>query len=177
MKFIATQLPGVFRIDIELHTDERGWFARMWCEEEFTKHGLSPHLAQCSISFTMRQGTVRGMHWQAPPHAEDRLVRCTRGSIHDVVVDVRKDSPTFTQSLSVMLTADNHTMLYIPAGCAHGFQTLKDMTEVFYHMSVPYASAAGRGVRWNDPAFTITWPLPVSVISKRDEQWPDFVAE
>jgi dTDP-4-dehydrorhamnose 3,5-epimerase len=117
------------------------------------------------------------MHWQAPPHAEDRLVRCTRGSICDVVIDLRKDSPTFTHSLSVTLTADNHTMLYIPAGCAHGFQTLEDMTEVFYQMSVRYVPAAGRGVCWNDPEFRVTWPLPVSVISKRDEQWPGFVTQ
>lgn len=174
MLFTQTPLPGVVVIDPEPHADERGFFARSWCREEFARHGLNPKLAQCNISYNRRQGTLRGMHYQQAPFAEAKLVRCTRGAIYDVALDLRPDSRTFMQHFAVELTADNHRMLYVPEGCAHGFLTLEDHTEVFYQMSEMYRSDCGRGVRWNDPAFAIAWPAQVRVISERDRSYPDF---
>jgi dTDP-4-dehydrorhamnose 3,5-epimerase len=174
MIFEGTELPGVVAITFELQSDHRGFFARSWCQREFAAHGLNPRLVQCNISFNQHKGTLRGMHYQAAPNAEAKLVRCTRGAIYDVVLDVRPESPTYKQWIAVELDAENRNMLYVPEGCAHGFLTLEDETEVFYQMSEFYAPGAGRGVRWNDPAFQISWPISVKVISERDRDYPDF---
>jgi dTDP-4-dehydrorhamnose 3,5-epimerase len=174
MKYHETKLPGVFEISIEPMADERGFFARSWCEKEFEAHGLNPALVQCNISVNKRKGTLRGVHYQVAPHSETKLVRCTRGAIFDVIVDLRSDSPTFKQWVGIVLTAEKRTMAYVPEGCAHGFLTLDDDTEVFYQMSQFYNTEAGRGVRWNDPAFAIDWPAKVEVISERDGAYPNF---
>lgn len=174
MKFLETTIPGAFELHIEPHYDERGFFARTWCERDFAKHNLNPKLVQCSLSFTGKKRTLRGMHYQTPPFAEAKLVRCTRGSIFDVVVDLRRDSKAFKRWFGTTLTADNHSMLYIPEGCAHGFLTLEDATEVAYQMSEFYNSESASGVRYNDPAFRITWPDKIEVISERDHTYPDF---
>jgi dTDP-4-dehydrorhamnose 3,5-epimerase len=166
---------GAFVIEPEPAWDERGFFARTWCRREWRERGLTAELAQCSISYNARAGTVRGMHYQAGAHAEAKLVRCTRGRIYDVVVDLRSGSPTFTQWTAVELGADDRRMVYVPEGCAHGFQTLTDATEVFYQISAFYEPASQRGVRWDDPAFGIVWPeAPSRVISSRDRAFPDF---
>ncbi|HEX6040824.1 dTDP-4-dehydrorhamnose 3,5-epimerase [Longimicrobium sp.] len=175
MIFVPTLLDGAWVVEPEPVEDERGFFARTWCADEFRARGLDPALAQCSVSFNRRRGTLRGMHFQAAPHAEAKLVRCTRGALWDVVVDLRPGSPTFTRWFGVELTADNHRALYVPQGFAHGFQTLADDTEVFYQISVPYAPGAGRGVRWDDPAFGIRWPhADARILSDRDRAYPDF---
>jgi dTDP-4-dehydrorhamnose 3,5-epimerase len=174
MKFLETEIAGVFKILPELVHDERGFFARSWCQEEFASHGLNSRLVQCNISGNLKKGTLRGMHYQASPYAEAKLVRCTRGSIFDVAVDLRVDSLTYKRWASAVLSAENHSMLYIPEGCAHGFLTLEDTCEVFYQMSEFYHSEAARGVRWNDSAFGIEWPLRPAVISARDASYPDF---
>jgi dTDP-4-dehydrorhamnose 3,5-epimerase len=176
MIFTRTAIAGVCIIDPERLEDDRGFFARVWCRREFEAQGLNPGLVQCSISFNRKQGTLRGMHYQAPPHAEARLVRCTSGAIFDVIVDLRPESKTFRPWFSVELSADNRRMLYIPEGMAHGFLTLRDDTEVFYQMSEYYAAEFTRGVRWNDPAFGIRWPANVAVMSERDRNYPDFRA-
>jgi dTDP-4-dehydrorhamnose 3,5-epimerase len=169
MKFSETKLKGVFEIDLEPMSDERGFFARSWCRTEFETHGLNPNLAQCNISFNARKGTLRGMHYQEAPYGECKLVRCTRGALYDVAVDLRPESPTFRNWISTILSAGNRRALFIPEGCAHGFQTLEDDTEVFYQMSEFYKPGLGRGVRWDDPAFRIQWPLEVQVVSGRDQ--------
>jgi dTDP-4-dehydrorhamnose 3,5-epimerase len=169
-----TELPGAYIVDIEPHQDERGFFARTWCQREFEQHGLNPHLAQCSNSYNKRKGTLRGMHYQAAPHAEVKLIRCTAGAIFDVIIDLRPASPAFTRHIAVVLSAENRRMLYVPEGCAHGFQTLEDNTEVFYQMSEFYAPEYARGVRWNDRAFGIAWPHADRIIIDRDQQYPDF---
>ena len=174
MKFIETSIPDVLIIEPELHADERGFFARTYCHDEFAARSLPTSWAQCSLSFNHERGTVRGMHFQAPPYAEAKLVRCTRGAIHDVVLDLRPDSSTFLRHVAVTLNAENRRLLYIPKGLAHGFQTLEDDSEVFYQISSRYRPETSRGVRWNDPAFSIHWPLPVSRISERDRTYPDF---
>lgn len=174
MQFLTTTLPGVFEIRIEPHCDERGFFARTWCQSEFEEHGINPRLVQCNVSFNQRKGTLRGMHFQASPHAEAKLVRCTRGSAYDVVLDLRPGSPSYRQWVGVTLTAENRNMMYVPEGCAHGFITLEDGTEVFYQMSEFYDAPSARGVRWNDPAFGIIWPIETAVISERDASYPDF---
>jgi|SRR5579863_1154698 len=174
MIFHATRLPGVFEISIEPHNDERGFFARSWCVREFEQHGLNPVTVQCNISFNEKKGTLRGMHYQAEPHPETKLVRCTRGAIFDVVVDLRPDSPAYKQWIGVTLTAENRRMLYIPAGCGHGLLTLEDRAEIFYQMSEFYYPELSRGVRWNDPAFGIEWPISPATISERDRTYPDF---
>ncbi len=174
MKFQPTPLEGAWIVEIEPLTDERGFFARTWCREEFQEHGLVSHLAQCSLSATKKKGTIRGLHFQKPPHEEAKLVRCTTGRIYDVIVDLRSASPTCKRWFSVELTAAAHNALYVPPGFAHGFQTLEDGCEVFYQMSCPHQPASASGVRWDDPAFHITWPLPVSVISQADRSYPDF---
>lgn len=163
-------------IEVERLTDERGFFARAWCQREFAEHGLNPRLVQCNISYNPRRGTLRGMHYQAVPHSEAKLVRCTRGAIYDVIVDLRSDSPSYLRHFGVDLTAEGREMLYVPEGVAHGFLTLEDETEVFYQMSEFYAPEAARGVRWNDPAFGIRWPIEVAVISPRDAAYPDFAS-
>lgn len=175
MKFVETGVAGVWIVELERHNDERGFFARSWCQHEFARRGLNHNLVQCNISWNMRRGTLRGMHFQSPPHEEAKLVRCTRGAVYDVAVDVRPHSPTFKRWAAVELTEDNFTMLYVPEGCAHGFQTLVDNTEVFYQMSACYAPGAARGVRWNDPGFGIAWPLcEEPIVSPRDASYPDY---
>jgi len=174
MIFHETKLKGVFEIHIEPNTDDRGFFARSWCQKEFEDHGLNPRLVQCNISRNARKGTLRGMHYQAEPNPEAKLVRCTAGSIYDVALDIRPNSPTFGQWFGTVLTAENHHMLFIPNGCAHGLLTLEDNTEIFYQMSEFYHPELSRGVRWNDPAFKIAWPAAVEVISDRDRAYPDF---
>ena len=174
MIFQETTIRGVAEIHLEPMSDQRGSFARTWCRAEFEEHGLNPRLAQCSLSFNTRKGTLRGMHYQLQPHAEAKLVRCTSGAIYDVVVDLRPGSPTYRQWIAVVLTADKRNMVYVPEGCAHGFLTLADETEVFYQMSEFYCPEAARGVRWDDLAFGIAWPAPIEVISERDASYPDF---
>ncbi|MGH7890476.1 MAG: dTDP-4-dehydrorhamnose 3,5-epimerase, partial [Thermodesulfobacteriota bacterium] len=172
MKFIETSLPSVFHIELQLLKDERGHFARSYCTRAFSEHGLTPCLEQCNISFNQKKGTLRGMHFQIEPHAEAKLVRCVRGKIWDVVIDLRPGSKTFEQWIGIELAAQAPSMLYIPAGCAHGFQTLEDETEVFYQMSYPFVSEAARGIRWNDPYFNITWPKDKRIISAKDQNYP-----
>jgi dTDP-4-dehydrorhamnose 3,5-epimerase len=175
MIFTATPLRGAFVLDPELKEDERGFFARVWCREEFERHGLETRLVQCSISFNTRAGTLRGMHYQAAPYGEVKVIRCTQGSIFDVIIDLREDSPTFTRHIAVVLSASNRRLLYIPAGFAHGFQTLEVNTEVMYQMSEVYRADRARGVRWNDPAFGIEWPeAETRIMALRDRTCPDF---
>jgi dTDP-4-dehydrorhamnose 3,5-epimerase len=177
MKFQETKLPGVFEILLDPMSDDRGFFARSWCQREFESHGLNSRLVQCNVSFNQREGTLRGLHYQAAPFAEAKVVRCTSGAIYDVAVDLRPKSPAYKQWLGVTLTAAERNMLFIPEGLAHGFLTLGDNTEVFYQMSEFYDPASARGVRWNDPAFRINWPLEPQVISNRDRDYPDFNPE
>lgn len=172
MIFIETKLPGVFLIEPELHRDERGFFARTWCQHEFKARGLNPHLVQCNISFNRKQGTLRGMHYQIAPYAEAKVVRCTRGAIYDVIIDLRPESSTFKQWLALELSAENYRMLYVPEGLAHGFETLVNDTEVLYQMSQFYHPECAQGIRWNDLAFGVEWPLPVDVISEKDGTYP-----
>jgi dTDP-4-dehydrorhamnose 3,5-epimerase len=172
--FTESRLAGAYVIDPELHADERGLFARTFCAKEFAQHGLSTTLVQCNISQNRRKGTLRGMHWQAWPHEEAKLIRCTRGTIHDVIIDLRPGSPTLGEHIGVDLTADNRRMLYVPEGFAHGFLTLDDDTEVFYQMSAFYEPAAARGLRHDDPALGIRWPAAVTVVSEKDRRWPDW---
>jgi dTDP-4-dehydrorhamnose 3,5-epimerase len=174
MIFCETKLPGVFEMQIEPKSDERGFFARAWCAQELEAHGLNPRLAQCSISFNVRKGTLRGMHYQAAPLPETKIVRCTQGSLYDVVLDLRPQSRTFKQWIGVTLTAAKRNMVYVPEGCAHGFITLEDETEIFYQISEFFKAELSRGVRWNDTAFKIDWPEDVQVISERDRTYPDF---
>ena len=176
MIFLETSLQGAYVIEVEKREDERGFFARSWCVREFAAKGLDPHLVQCNVSFNKRKGTLRGLHYQIPPHAEVKLVRCTKGSFFDVIVDLRKDSPTFLKWVGVELTASNHRMLYIPKLFAHGFQTLEDNTEIFYQMSEFYEPAASKGLRWNDPRLGISWPDIGGVMSQKDQAYPDLEA-
>ena len=174
MIFAETELEGAFVIEPEKKEDERGFFARTWCREEFLARGLNPCLAQCSVSYNKRKGTLRGMHYQAAPHEEAKLVRCTRGAVYDVILDLRLASPTFKRWVALDLTATNHRMVYVPEGFAHGFQTLEDDTEVFYQISEFYYPEFTRGVRWNDTAFDIQWALDVSIVSQKDALLEDF---
>lgn len=177
MIFKETKLSGAFVIEVQRLEDDRGFFGRSFCRQEFIARGLNPDVAQCSISFNRKAGTLRGMHYQTAPHAEDKLISCTRGKLYDVIVDLRRESPTFKKWIALDLTGDNRLMLYVPKGCAHGFQTFEDNTEVFYQMSEFYHAESARGVRWNDPAFGIQWPAGVQVIlSERDRNWPDYPA-
>jgi dTDP-4-dehydrorhamnose 3,5-epimerase len=174
LRFVPLLLPGAFLVEPELIPDDRGFFARTFCREEFVAHRLDPELVQCSVSFNKRKGTLRGMHYQKPPHEEARLVRCTMGAVRDVIVDLRRDSPTYLRWAGVDLSAENRSSLYIPRGLAHGFLTLADDCEVFYQMSRFFEPGSAAGARWNDPAFGIEWPGGVSVISDRDRDYPDF---
>jgi dTDP-4-dehydrorhamnose 3,5-epimerase len=162
-------------VELDRKVDERGFFARSWCAKEFAAAGLPAQLVQCSISWNEHEHTLRGMHWQAEPHGEGKLVRCTRGAIVDAVVDLRPESPTYLAHLTIELDATNRTALFVPPGVAHGFLTLADDTEVFYQMDTPYVADAARGARWDDPSLAIGWPAPPSVISARDRSYPDFV--
>ena len=172
MKFTPTPLAGAYLIELEQLEDERGFFARSFCQNEFKARGLDPVVAQCNVSFNRQRGTLRGLHYQAEPHAEAKLVRCTRGAVWDVIVDLRKGSPTARKWHSVELTAENRRALYIPAGFAHGFQTLADDTEVLYQMSEFYHPELARGVRWDDRTLAIRWPITQAIISSRDRAFP-----
>jgi dTDP-4-dehydrorhamnose 3,5-epimerase len=174
MKFFETKIAGVFEIHPEPVNDKRGFFARCWCQKEFAAHGLNSRLVQCNISVNLRKGTLRGLHYQTAPFAETKLVRCTRGAMFDVALDLRPDSSSYKQWSAAVLTPENHHMLYIPEGCAHGFLTLQPETEVFYQMTEVYNAESARGVRWDDPVFGIAWPDKVDVISERDRTYPDF---
>ena len=174
MIYHPCKLAGVFEIRLDVKPDERGFFARTWCRDEFEEHGLDPRMVQCSLSFSTVKGTLRGMHYQTAPYAETKLVRCTRGAVYDVVVDLRRGSPTRKDWFAVILSADARNMVYVPQGCAHGFLTLERGSEVFYQMSEFYNTESARGVRWDDPAFAITWPEKVEVISERDQNYPNF---
>ena len=177
MKFTPTKIAGVWIVDLERHEDERGWFARTWCAEEFAARGLPKSFSQCSTSFNRRRGTLRGMHYQVAPHAEAKLVRCVRGAMFDVALDLRASSPTFKHWEGVELTAENGRALCIPEGCAHGFQTLADDTEVLYLIAGEFQPASARGARWNDSQFVIEWPLPEeAILSPRDCGYPDFAS-
>jgi len=173
--FTETKLKGAFVIEPQCFEDPRGIFARSYSEAEFASHGLKPRIAECNISFSINPYTVRGMHWQNPPHAQAKLVRCTKGAIYDVIIDLRPDSPTFKQWIGETLTEDNRLILYVPEGFAHGFQTLKENSEVFYQVSHVYAPQSEGGVRWNDPAFGIDWPATDGItINERDQNFSDF---
>jgi len=174
MMFTETALRGAFLIEPECRQDERGFFARTWCQREFEAHGLSTQWVQCNLSFNKQKGVLRGMHYQAAPYGETKLIRCTMGAIYDVIIDLRPDSLTFRQWLAVELTAADRRMLFVPAGFAHGFQTLAEETEVFYQISQFYAPEYARGVRWDDPAFKVSWPDDNHIISERDRSFPDF---
>ena len=174
MRFVPLGIPGAYLVEIEPRADERGAFARTFCAREFAEHGLDGRLVQTSLSTNARRGTVRGLHWQAEPHAEAKLVRCVRGRIYDLLVDVRPDSHIFRQHLAVELDAEARNAVYLPPGVAHGFLTLEDDCEVHYAMSEFHSPEAARGARWDDPAFGIVLPEPVAVISERDRSWPDF---
>jgi dTDP-4-dehydrorhamnose 3,5-epimerase len=175
MVFAETALQGAFVVTPEPIDDERGSFARIWCRREFAAHGLEPTLAQSSVSFNKRAGTLRGMHYQTVPFEETKLVRCTAGALFDVIIDLRPESPTLTRHFSVVLSAANRTMLYVPRGFAHGYQTLEDNTEVEYQISAFYEPSSARGVRWDDPAFSIEWPATAyRIMSPRDAAYPDY---
>jgi dTDP-4-dehydrorhamnose 3,5-epimerase len=177
MKFVQTELQDAYFIDPERMEDERGFFARTWCKHEFENQGLSASLVQCSISFNHKKGTLRGMHFQAIPHEETKLVRVTMGSVHDIIVDLRPTSKTYLKHIGIELNAENRTMIYIPKGFAHGFITLRDNTEIVYQMSEFFTPEAGRGIRWNDPTLKIQWPEQIRIISDRDKHWPDYLSQ
>jgi len=174
MKFVPAGLPGAFRVELERVTDDRGFFARTWCAHDAEAHGLNPVVAQCNVSYTRRRGTIRGMHFQRAPRAEAKLVRCTRGTIADVILDLRPASPTYKRWQRFELSDTDRIALYIPEGLAHGFQALTDDAEVLYQMSEFYSPEHAAGVRWNDPAFGISWPLPDPILSPKDAAYPDF---
>jgi len=174
VKFTPAGIEGAFEIDLEKRADERGFFARAWCEREFAQHGLSTRIAQVNVGVSTSAGTLRGMHYQFAPNAEVKLARCGRGAVYDVAVDLRPTSPTFCRWHGCELSAQNGRMLYVPEGCAHGYLTLTDDAELMYFTSVPYAPDSARGVRHDDPAFSITWPRLVTTISSQDAAWPDF---
>ena len=174
MIFTETSLNGLYIVELVRLEDERGYFARSWCQREFEEHGLNSQLVQCNISFNKRRGTLRGMHYQTAPYEEAKLVRCTRGSLYDVVIDIRPTSQTFKSWFAVELTSEHHRALYIPEGFAHGFQTLIDNTEVFYQMSEFYHPESAKGIRWNDSEFSIAWPIEALVVSEKDNSYPDW---
>ena len=176
MIFTETLLPGAFLVSIEPRGDDRGFFARTFCEREFATHGLKTRIAQANVSFNYRKGTLRGMHFQYPPAAETKFVRCTRGAIVDVIVDLRPESPTYLQHVAVELTAENRVGLFVPERFAHGYQVLEDQTETTYHVGEFYTPAAESGIRYDDPRLAITWPLPVTDMSDKDRVWPLLAA-
>lgn len=175
MKFTETKLKGAFVVEIEKLSDDRGFFARSWCQKEFEAHGLIPEVVQANVSYNRKKGTLRGMHYQVAPYQECKLIRCTRGAIYDVIIDLRLESPTYRQWTGVELTADNYTMFFVPEDFAHGFQTLTDETEITYQVSQFYMPGSEKGIRFDDPSFDIQWPLDVTIISDKDGTWPDFV--
>jgi len=175
VNFRETHLKGAFVVELEKRRDTRGFFARSYCQREFTKHGLNPSVVQCNVSYNSARGTLRGMHFQKAPQQEAKLVRCTSGAIYDVIIDLRANSKTYLQHLGLRLDAENRLMLFVPEGFAHGFITLEGDTEVFYQMSEFYAPEYARGIRWNDPVFRIDWPLEPTVISEQDRSYPDYM--
>jgi dTDP-4-dehydrorhamnose 3,5-epimerase len=174
--FSSLPIVGASVLDVEEHRDQRGFFARVWCRQELAAHGFADHIEQASVAFSRLKGTLRGLHFQKPPHEEEKFVRCTRGAACVVAVDLRPQSPTYLSAASVELTADNHRTLYVPKGCAQGYQTLTDDTELLYQITTPYVPESASGVRYDDPAFGIQWPIEVAAISQRDRSWPDYVA-
>jgi len=177
MIFKCTEIDGIYTVELDKRADNRGFFARGWCRQEFDDHGLPNRIVQMNISSNRRAYTMRGFHYQVAPHQEDKLLRCIRGAVHDVVLDLRPDSLTFMCHIAVELSAENYRMLLVPKGCANAFLTLADETEVTYLVSEFYTPTAERGVRWNDPAFRIKWPVEPAVISEKDRGWPDFVPD
>lgn len=175
MIFLPTPLAGGYVVELDRRNDDRGYFARTWCKREFEQMGLDTSLVQCSVSHSQRRGTLRGMHWQASPHGEVKIVRCTRGAIFDVIIDLRPESATYMVHFGVELTAESGRALCVPEGVAHGFVTLEDASEVFYQMSAFHEPAYARGVRWNDPAFDIEWPVTNPILHPRDGAYPDYV--
>ncbi|MCW3101000.1 MAG: dTDP-4-dehydrorhamnose 3,5-epimerase [Chthonomonadaceae bacterium] len=175
MRFTELKIPGAFLVELEPRNDERGFFSRSFCMREFEAHGLNPSVEQCNISYSIQCGTLRGMHIQRHPHEETKLVRCTRGRLYDVIVDVRNDSPTYCQWVGVELDAESRRAVYVPRGCAHGFQTLEPDTEAFYQVSAFYSKEYELGYRWNDPSFKIDWPIADAVLSDRDRMHEDFL--
>lgn len=174
MKFLSTSLDGAYIIEPEYHKDERGFFARTWCTNEFKDNGLNPHIVQASISYNAKKGTFRGMHYQIPPYEEDKIVSCTMGAMIDIIIDLRRDSSTFKKWFSTELTAENRKMLYIPKGFGHGFLTLVDHTQIYYMMTECYQPGSAAGFRWNDPSIGIELPIPIEVIHERDANYPDL---
>ncbi|QCR22828.1 dTDP-4-dehydrorhamnose 3,5-epimerase [Pontibacter sp. SGAir0037] len=177
MIFTETKLKGAFIIDVKRLEDERGFFGRSWCQREFEEHGLTANVVQANVSYNKKKGTLRGMHYQLSPYEETKLVRCTRGAIYDVIIDLRPDSPTYKQWIGVELTADSYRMLFVPEQFGHGFITLEDNTDVTYQVTQFYTPGAERGIRYNDPAFNIEWPIEPQIISEKDKAHPDFVNE
>ena len=171
MIFLETKLEGAFILDVDRREDNRGFFARVFCQREFAAHGLKPLIAQANVAFNKKRGTVRGMHFQFPPAAETKLVRCTRGAIVDIIVDLRPESPTYLDHVAVELTADNHRALYVPERFAHGYQVLEDVTETSYQVGEFYTPGAEGGLLYNDPRLGLTWPIPVTEISLKDDSW------
>jgi dTDP-4-dehydrorhamnose 3,5-epimerase len=176
MRFTATKLPGVMLIEATPQRDERGAFARVYCPEEFKSAGIAFQLVQISVSSNLKRHTLRGLHWQNPPYAEPKVVRAVRGRAYDVVVDLRPDSPAYRQWINVTLDADQKNAVFIPEGCAHGFMTLVDETDILYQMGIAYAPGQARGARWNDPAFAIDWPAAPAVMADADRHWPDLAS-
>lgn len=172
MRIKDTDFNGLLLIELDLKRDERGYFARTFCEETFSQHGMLSHYPQCATAFNAVAGTVRGMHFQKPPHGEAKLIRCTRGVIHDVVIDIRPASTTYLKCYQIELAEDDGNELYVPDGFAHGYQTLRDASEVHYMISTNYVPGAANGLCWDDPAFSLSWPRPITVISERDRSWP-----
>jgi dTDP-4-dehydrorhamnose 3,5-epimerase len=175
MKFNSTDIDGLYYVDIDRLKDERGFFGRAFCRQEFDEIGLDSEVCQANISYNQRAGTLRGMHYQKPPYQESKFIRCIRGSIYDVVIDLRKNSPTYCHSFGIELNDENRTALFVPKDFAHGFVTLTDDTEVIYMVSQSYVPNAEEGIRWDDPVFAIDWPINPSLVSSKDAQWPDFV--
>jgi dTDP-4-dehydrorhamnose 3,5-epimerase len=174
MKFAPTSVQGAFVIDVDRIGDSRGYFGRLWCARELSEMGLTARIQQSNVGFSPNKGTLRGLHYQLPPHEEVKIVRCTRGRVFDVVLDIRRDSPTFRQWFGIELDPDNGSMLYVPKGCATGYLTLEDNSEIYYHTSESYAPSAATGVRYDDPMFGIQWPGEITILSENDKNWPDF---
>lgn len=174
MKYVPLDIPGVFSVEPQFLSDERGFFTRTYCAREFAEHGLDPAVAQCNVSFNHKRGTLRGMHFQTKPHEEAKLVRVTSGAVHDVIVDLRPESPAYLRWIGLELTAESHRGVFIPTGCAHGFLTLTDGVEMLYYMSEFYDPPTNTGVRWNDPAFAIEWPFEPLLVSDKDNSYPDY---
>jgi dTDP-4-dehydrorhamnose 3,5-epimerase len=174
MRFSPAPIAGCHVIELDKRVDERGYFARTWCAQELATHGLEMQIAQVNVGVSDKKGTLRGMHYQSAPHAEIKVVRCSRGAVYDVAVDLRPESPTFKRWYGLELTHESARMLYVPEGCAHGYLTLTEDTELLYFTSHVYAASSAHGVRYDDPAFGIEWPAPIRVVSRADATWPDF---